>query len=328
MFNFLKHIVPRTKILFVAFLLILVPGAIISYLSLQSIRQKAENLRAKYSGTVNLVRDKLENEVSRLEVDLRNSVIELTPESDKITGLKTWLLNIESENPAFKNLILINDDRGLISSSVSLGWNSKGGFQHSINPKATSGFSTAEKAELIRKDYIESIKLYREALNSSASSQDRALLLSRIGRCFFKLEEYRKAINEYKKILELGNDEITIGNVPASIVALSQIADSYEALKVIEEEHSATLELYKHLLEQPWDLAGGEYLYYLKSVNEKIYNPVVPDININSAERNIDDLLIREKSLLEQIRFIEFINKSILPEIESDLSQRSPSESQ
>ncbi len=79
MFKFLKHIAPRTKILFVAFILVLLPVAVISYLSLQSIRQKAENLRTKYSGTVNLVRDKLENEVIRLETNLRNSAIETIP---------------------------------------------------------------------------------------------------------------------------------------------------------------------------------------------------------------------------------------------------------
>ncbi|MEA1886213.1 MAG: hypothetical protein U9N72_03260 [Bacteroidota bacterium] len=70
MFKFLKHIGPKTKILFVAFILVLVPGAIISYLSLQSVRQKADNLRTTYTGTVNLVRDKLENEVERLQSNL------------------------------------------------------------------------------------------------------------------------------------------------------------------------------------------------------------------------------------------------------------------
>jgi signal transduction histidine kinase len=328
MLKFLKHITPRTKILFVAFLLILVPGAIISYLSLQSIRQKAENLRTKYSGTVNLVRDKLENEVSRLETNLRNSVIELTPESDKTIGLKTWLRNIEYNNPAFKHLIIINADGGLISSSVSFGWNKPTGIQPFVNQQAATSFNMAEKAELIRKDYIESINLYREALASSASSQERALLLSRIGRCYFKLGEYEKAINEYKKILELENKEITIGNVPASIVALSQITDCYEALNADKEQYNTTFELYQQLVDKSWDLAGGEYLYYLKSANEKIRSPEVSGSNVNSFERNIADLLIREDKLIEQIRFIEFINKNILPEIESELRQGSPSELQ
>jgi predicted PurR-regulated permease PerM len=108
MCKFLKHIAPRTKILLVAFILVLVPVAIISYFSLQSINQKAENLRNNYRGTVNLVRDKMENEVNRLEINLRNSTIGKSPETDKATDLKVWLRRNESENPAFNHLFLIN----------------------------------------------------------------------------------------------------------------------------------------------------------------------------------------------------------------------------
>ncbi|MBN2861749.1 MAG: GHKL domain-containing protein [Bacteroidales bacterium] len=326
MFKFLKHITPRTKILFVAFILILVPGAIISYLSLQSIRQKAENLRTKYSGTVDLVRDKLENKISLLETNLRNSVIELTPDSDKAASLKIWISKIESKNPAFKHLFLVSPDGGLITSSVSLRWNKPTGIRPLLNQQAATSFNMAEKAEFIRKNYIESITLYREALASSTSSQERALLLSRIGRCYFKLREYEKAINEYKKILELENYEITIGNIPALVVALSQIADSYEALKADKEHYNTTLELYQQLLDKPWDLAGGEYLYYLKAAGEKIHNSKIPVNNVNPPEKNIKDLLIREGKLLEKIRFIEFIDQDILPEIVSELRKGSPSE--
>ncbi len=51
-------------------------------------------------------------------------------------------------------------------------------------------------------------------------------------------------------------------------------------------------------------------------------------INSNSVERNIENLKIVENKLLEQIRFIELINKNILPEIEYELSHGAPSELQ
>ena len=102
MFGFLKHIHQKTKILFLAFILIFIPGAIISFLSLKSINHKAENLEIKFSGTVRLVRDKLESEILRIDANLRNNVIGSFPESDNVVELKAWLRNIESENPAFK----------------------------------------------------------------------------------------------------------------------------------------------------------------------------------------------------------------------------------
>jgi signal transduction histidine kinase len=306
----------------------MLPCAVLSYLSLQSINQKADNLRAKYKGTVGLVRDKLESEVFRNEANLRNSVTELFFKPDNNASLKGWLRNMESENPAFKHLFLVNTDGGLISSSVSLGWNKIQEPHPLINLQASSNFNMAEKAEFIRKDYVDAIRYYKMTLIQIKSSQEHALLLSRIGRCYFKTGQYKTGINEYKKILELKKEDATIGQIPATIIALSQITDGYKALNAEKEEYNAVLELYQQLLNHPWDLLGGEYLYYLKSASAEIGEHVVSDINSDSAERNIENLKIVENRLLEQIRFIELINQNILPEIEYDLNHEAPSELQ
>jgi len=282
----------------------------------------------KFSGTVSLVRDKLENEISGLETNLRNSAVEMIPESDQPASLKEWLRKLESENPAFRHLFLVSGDGGLISSSVSLGWTVQTRVRPAVDQKITNSFDLAEKSEFLTKDYVESIRLYRQALALSESIHDHTLLMSRIGRCYFKLGEYRKSIDEYKKILKPENDEITIGNVPASIVALSQITDCYEALNEDREQYNTTFELYRQLLDNPWDLTGGEYIYYLKSVSEKIHKTEGSDLEISSSERDIGNLIIREERLMEQIRFVEFINKNVLPEIESELSKGFPSELQ
>ena len=327
MFGFLKHIHQKTKILFLAFILILIPGAIISYLSLQSINQKAENLGIKYSGTVRLVRDKLESEILRIEANLRNNVIESFPESDNAAELKLWLQNLESNNPAFKNLFLVNNDGGLISSSVSLGWHKLPGSHPLLNWQATIGFNRAEKAEFIRKNLTEAIRLYGIALSSSKSTPERILILSRIGRCYFKLRDHNRAIAEYKKILEFGTNDVTIGEVPASIVALSQISDCYKAMKAYKEKYNVVLQLYNQLLDHPWDLLGGEYLYYLKSTSTELENFADSTFTIQSYGLNIEDLMIRGKRMLNQIKIIELINQSILPEVASDLRNGSHSKS-
>lgn len=306
----------------------MVPSAILSYLGLKSIDQNAENLRTKYGGTINLVRDKLESEVIQLEENLRNSLIELFPKLDRNVELKEWIRNIESENPAFKHLFLVNTDGGLISTSVSLEWEKWRKSQSFRNPQMAANFNMAEKAEFIKKDFVDAIGLYKKALVSTASSQEHALLQSRIGRCYFKIGKYKEGINEYKKILGLGNEEITIGLIPASIVALSQIADGYKALNVSKEQYNFILELYQRLINHPWDIAGGEYLYYLKSTSAEIRRFGASSININSNERNTEELMNRESKLLEQIRFIELIHKNIVPEIESDLKHGTSSELQ
>jgi tetratricopeptide (TPR) repeat protein len=315
MFGFLKHIHQKTKILLFAFILILIPGAIISYLSLKSINQKAENLEIKYSGTVRLVRDKLESEILRLESNLRNNVIESFPESDNAAELNSWLQNLESDNPALKNLFLVDTDGGLISSSVSLAWHKITGSRPALNKQTTTAFKMAENAEFIRKNLIEAITLYRKVLSSAKSSPERILALSRIGRCYFKLGDYNKAAREYIKILELGNSDVMIGEVPASIVALSQISECYKALKAYKEKYDVVLQLYKQLLDHPWDLQGGEYLYYLKSADAELHNLAGSGINVNSSEWNIEDMTIRGDRMYEHRRFIELIHEDILSQV-------------
>ena len=328
MFEFLKHITPKTKILLLGFILILIPGAIISYLSLQSINQKAENLQIKYKGTVSLVRDKLESEVFKDEATLRNSVIESFPKPVNDADLKEWLRNLESKNPAFKNLFLVNTDEGLISSSVSLGWNKISESFPLINPQAASNFNLAEKAEFIRKDCVDAIALYQRALVFTKSAHERALLLSRIGRCYFKAGNYKTGINEYKKILELRNKDITLGKIPALIIARSQIIDGYRALKDEKEQYNATLELYQQLLDHPWDLQDGDYLYYLKSTSAELRKPEISNFVKDSVEWNLEELKVRDNKLLEQIRFIELINQNVLSEIKSKLRYGAPSKLQ
>ncbi len=321
MLKSLKHISSKTKILFVVFILILLPSAILSYLGLQSIDQNAENIRTKYLGTISLVRDKLEREVIQLEENLRNSLIELFPKLDREAKLKAWLLTIESKNPALKHPFLVSAEGGLISTAVSLGWKKSRKIKTFRNPQAAANFNKAEKAEFIRKDFVDAIAFYRKALVYTTSSQERPLLLSRIGRCYFKMGKYKEGITQYKKILGSVNKEVTIGLVPASIVALSQIADGYGAMNASKEQYNVMLELYHRLLDHPWDFTGGDYLYYLKSTSIKIQNFGPSSSNINPGEKNIRKLINREGKLLEQIRFIKVIHKNIVHEIESNFKR-------
>ena len=295
MIEFLKHFTSKTRILLFGFILILIPGAIISYLSLLSINQKAENLQTKYKGTVSLVRDKLESEVFQNEANLRNRVSELLPESPNETDLKKWLLHIKSENPAFKNLFLVKTDGGLLSSSVSLRWNKTPGSFHIINPKAETIINLAEKAEFIRKNYSDAIRLYQNALDLTNSSGEQTLLLLRIGRCYFKNGNYEKGIRNYKKILEPGNEEVIVGGIPAPVIALSQIIDGYKSLKAEKEQFKASMELCQHLLDHPWDLDGGEYLYYLNAAFLEMWGSEVSGIISMEHKKDVGEMKTRKK---------------------------------
>jgi len=310
--GFLRHITFKRKILILGLILILVPGAVISYLSLKSINDKAENLREKYKGTVSLVKDKLESAIFRKEANLRNAITDSSFKLENENDIKTWISNLEAENPVFINLFLVRNDGGLLSSFVSLDWNTFPESTFELNKKAAGYFNNAETAEFINKNYNEAIRLYQTALIHSTSVKERVLILSRIGRCRFKKGDYQEGIREYKRIIGMKNNEVTIGNVPANIVALTQVANGFKEMNAEKEHQEVLLELYSQLLYHPWDLQNGDYIYYLKSARRELEEAKLLNTTGNFNNPKIDELKTREHKLLQQIRFIESVHKDLL----------------
>ena len=255
-------------------------------------------------------------------------VIESQPQTAQSDDLQAWLVDLESKNPAFNQMFLVSKEKGLITAAVSLGWNTTGRSQPKYHPGITAGIKKAENAEFIEKNYAEAIRRYKKALDDATAAQDRALLLSRIGRCYFKAGQYVNGIDEYGKILELDDEAVSIGEIPASIVAFTQIIEGYEALKSEQEVCDAKLDRYQQLLDKPWDLQGGAYRYYLKSATTEIRELAASDAGTNGTEMKIAALMDKESRLLAQIRFIEFINQDLLSEIEADIRYTSTTESQ
>jgi signal transduction histidine kinase len=327
MFKFFKHITSKSKILLLSFLLILIPGAVISYMSLRSINQKADNLKTKYIGTVNLVRDKLESEFSRYEANFRNNVIESDTNTNETDEMKIWLRDLKSEYPFLKNLFLLNDDGGLVASHITYDWNSDAETPTLFKPQPQNIFNMAEEAEFMNKDFNSAIRFYKKIFNYQITDQGKALLLSRIGRCHYKADNYSKGIVEYRKILELKDKSIVIGSIPAMAVALFQIKEGYKALNDIENQYQSFVDLYRYLLDHPWDLLGGDYLFYLKTTSSELEEYKSVDVaNLNVGD--MDSILADEKRILEQISFLNFIKGDMLSTIRSDLKDRSLSESQ
>jgi hypothetical protein len=65
--NRIREAPATIKILLIAIVLILLPGAVLSYVGYISVNERAKQLEAGYRGTLFLVRDKIELEVLKLE---------------------------------------------------------------------------------------------------------------------------------------------------------------------------------------------------------------------------------------------------------------------
>ena len=161
--------------------LILMPGAIISYLSMKSIQEKADNQEVKYLGTVNLVRDKLEGELFQLEAKFRNSLIDSLLIQEGEAGIQRCLQKTGREFPAFKNLMLAGVNGQMITSLTTMGLGNSRQLGHRNQRELTDAISSAEKAEFIEKNHSEAIRLYNKAFLYSVSPGEKAMGHARIG---------------------------------------------------------------------------------------------------------------------------------------------------
>jgi signal transduction histidine kinase len=261
-----------------------------------------------------------------MESNFRNSVIDSLLQQEDIAKPKKLLQSAEKESPAFKNLMFIGNNGELFTSMVILGTNKASSSKNQLTRELRRVISEAENAEFIEKNHSGAINSYRKALIHTTSPGEKAMLYAGIGRNYFKSHQYENGILEYKKILELGEESLYIGTVPASIVALHQIAKGYKEISAFQDQKSILIELYLHLLDHPWDLSGGEYLFYLKSTRAEIREIESSNTSGNTNKSISNEMRSREEELLEQAQYIHLIEGEILEEILSDLERMTSSE--
>ena len=311
MFDWLGRISPKTKILFFASLLIFLPSAFLSYLGLQSVNEKIENLRAHYKSTVGLVRDKMELELLRIEDGVRTFILKSQPQSEATNDVQKWLRDLQSANVFLDCPFVVNERGGILSTMLSKGWTSATPVVSPRSSAAARLFQSAEEAELTKQDLTEAIRQYQGSLEATPFAEDRALLYSRIGRCDFKLRRFQEGISEYRQILSLKDERLLIGSLPASVVALSQIADGYQALGDSLNCGRRTFELYQFLVRFPWDIESGEYLYYLRKAHDAMFF-LTKDYPQKGESAD------RERGILDQAEALILFAEKLVPKIRSD----------
>jgi len=318
MFERLKHTSPKTKFLLFALVLILLPSAILCYLGVRSVDEKANNLRASYHNTVALLRERVDQEVSRLEDSIRQRSMRTFPGAERQVRLRQWLGVIDSEFAAFRDPFILDRSGGVITSVVASHWTRESQRRPTPSRQFSEDLHVAEAREFVQNDLDGAIRLYRDMLQRIVLPGERAILLSRIGRCYFKSERYREGISEYQMILASSVSESFIGAVPTPIIALSQIAEGYRSVDATAQRDSITLILFQYILAHPWDLADGGFQYYINIVSAEVESVAHRISTQSTSQSTIAALRKDEYRVREQIQFVESIRREVIPQLNLD----------
>lgn len=305
------------KILLMAIVLILLPGAILSYVSYVSVNDRARLLEAGYRGTVYMVRDRIELETLKLEQGLGASLEDAGRNLASVAASRALLAQVAVGHAWLTRPFLAGPDGELVTPLTSIGRVKLPERAFSWTPSLRDLVSRAEGAEFAGRDPAGALQLYVQALGKARSAGERVELLSRVGRCRFKAGEYQRGIRDYRQLLDLSEAAPIIGEIPTFIVALSQIADGYGAATDEKGRIGALLQLYERLLDVPWDTAAAACAHYLRQTGRELDEYVArPDSDRSELDApRMKALKQQEAERLASLTHLDWIQDAVLPDM-------------
>lgn len=308
------------KILLMAIVLILLPGAVLSYVSYTSVNERARWLEAGYRGTLYMVRDRIELETLKLQQALRTSLGDVGRNPASLAAARELLTQVAANHSWLRRLFLAGPDGEVVTSSISTGWATPRQQPVSWTPALRDLVSRAEGAEFAGRDPAGALRFYVLALGRTRSPDERAELLSRVGRCRFKAGDFQRGIQNYRQLLDLSETAFMVGEIPAFIVALSQIADGYAGLGDEKGRIGVLLQLYRRLLDHPWDMSATVCAHYLRQTGRQLEAYVArPDSDHSVLDApGIRALRQQEADRLASVAHLDWIEHALLTEIASE----------
>lgn len=176
----------------------------------------------------------------------------------------------------------------------------------------------AENAEFRTKNYAEAVDSYQRLMAGTSDQGMKALLLSRVGRCFEKMGNIPKSIGAYRKILETGPPDLAAEGIPLQVVARYQILTIHLEAGRMEEAAAALLEFRRGLLDSRWPLTRHQFNYYTRSIAERfetIAGEADPSEKAKDLRSKWAELSRLQEARLSRQKILENVRLRIAPRL-------------
>jgi len=279
---------------------ILLPGLLLAYVGVQSLAERSSSLRATYTATTALVRDRLATELTNLESELAIEVERPAVRLGEPASARAWLRSLVASGPWLADPFLLRLEGGAITTSLVAGGSRRNPL--AAQPRMTAAIREAEAAEFAEGRLEDAPAKYRQALGSASSDAARAFVLMRIGRTLFKLRRFEDGIAEYRAVLALPAGTIDPHGIPYAVNALMEIVDGLDALGRATGKPPYQIRLLQLIVEHPWAADDG-YGYYLSRA-------------VESAPASATELRTRGAELMRAAASIQWIHEEIRPRVD------------
>ncbi|NOR15559.1 MAG: hypothetical protein GQ544_07635 [Candidatus Aminicenantes bacterium] len=198
-----------------------------------------------------------------------------------------------------------------------------------LSPSQGKQLKSAEENEFKLKRFRAAISGYSRLYNLFSDKNRQAQMLHNIARCYTKLNNQTKAIENYLRLIREYPESFSFTGLPLSLLAQLQLLDCYKNMGDAELMLKDSLKLYADLLDKPWDLNADQYKTYTALTLEKIHMPL-PDENSSTslaeARHEFKQLQERHHQKSQRWQIVSSIETQILPELMRRITERNSSE--
>lgn len=182
----------------------------------------------------------------------------------------------------------------------------------------------AEEYEFVQKEYQSAISLYNELFSLSKDRNHQAQMLNNIARCHTKLKSYDAAIKNYLKIVNDYPESLISSRLPLSLIAGLGILNCYKNSGDFNNYLQSSLNLYRDILQNPWNLNENQFKTYSSMIEEDVNNVLSKNTaELTSADykKEFEYLKSLQREKIKKWQVINDIENDIIPELRIKLIQ-------
>ena len=331
-----KIAVKRQKKLIVIFLLtIFLPSIALSIFGIRSIRNErfrlAQQLEDEHRKAAAFLKNQIDSRFNEIEITLQNLA------QYPSFGQKSYAYLEESLNNQFKDdqliehvFLVYKDKEPLFPLFLPVPPDGAPTVLSLQNSGQRERLERAQRLEFSQKDFSGAAVLYEQIFSSSNNREIQARMLNNIARCYTKLKNYDKAIQDYSRVCEEYSQCTTSSLLPLDLIAKIQIARCYRSKEANDRFLASAIDLYRNLLQRQWYLDADQFNTYSSMVEKDISEYLSVDggdLEKEGYSQEFEGLKKLHLKMKEQWQIVNNIKSSILPELQRRFSLQAVSTS-
>jgi signal transduction histidine kinase len=325
----------QKKLIIIFFLTIFLPSVSLSIFGIRAIKNEkfrlAKQVESEHRRAADFLKTQINSRFKDIEVILQNLAQYPSFFEKDYPAIKDLLDSRLADNNLIEQVFLVYRDEEPLFPLFQPATVRPLSFSSTLlRGSQIEKLKRAEEYEFKQKKYKSAISLYNQLFSLSKDKNFKAQMLNNIARCFTKLKSYDQALKNYLKICIDYPQSTTSSRLPLGLIARLQILNCYQNLGDSKNSLESSLNLYRDILQRPWNLNEDQFKTYSSMVEETITKALSKnsaDFALEEYKKEFEQLKSLHQEKIEKWQVINDIKKDIFSELQRKLIQTEPHKS-